>query len=87
MRRRLPSIVEESCFVPLLEHYLKNSSFVEMERHPDLYTLVFQGLELLADEELLMPLLLSLETQAASLADLCETVRFPPSLARTLPDF
>ena len=49
------------------------SSFVEMERHPDLYMLVFQALQVVAECEVLQPLLLPLEAQPVSLAELTET--------------
>ena len=38
----LYGVVEESCLVPVIESYLKNASFVEMERHIELYHIIFQ---------------------------------------------
>ena len=40
-----------------------------MERHPDLYMLVFQALQVVAECEVLQPLLLPLEAQPVSLAE------------------
>lgn len=68
--RWLYEILEDSCLVPVIEHYIKNSSFVEMELYSDLYYSVLRILHLICDCTFLQPLLLQHETQSNSLADI-----------------
>ena len=56
-------IIEESCLVPLLEDYLKNESLVEMERHKEIYYMVFQCLQVFSEVPGLHCLLAPLEAQ------------------------
>eukprot|EP00596_Hydrurales_sp_CCMP1899_P003448 CAMPEP_0119034432 /NCGR_PEP_ID=MMETSP1177-20130426/1418_1 /TAXON_ID=2985 /ORGANISM="Ochromonas sp, Strain CCMP1899" /LENGTH=870 /DNA_ID=CAMNT_0006991857 /DNA_START=320 /DNA_END=2929 /DNA_ORIENTATION=- len=67
---RLQDVVEKSCLIPLLEAHVRNESFLDMENHYALYYVVFQVLEVFADCFTLQPLLLNLNAQKASLADL-----------------
>jgi baculoviral IAP repeat-containing protein 6 len=65
-------VIDESCLIPLLEACLLNDSFLEMERHAELYQSVFTTLGILCDAEELRPLLGKLDVQAVSLIELCK---------------
>ena len=66
------TVVADSCLVPLLEDLLGNESFVDMERHKDIYVSAYRIVELIASSSVLFPLLQPLERQAVSLMTLLE---------------
>jgi hypothetical protein len=39
-------VLEESCLIPLLEHYLRNESLLEIERHNQIYMSCVQVMRL-----------------------------------------
>jgi baculoviral IAP repeat-containing protein 6 len=66
------NVVADSCLVPLLEELLGNESFVDMERHKDIYVSAYRIVELIASSSVLFPLLWPLKRQEVSLMTLLE---------------
>lgn len=60
---RLCSTIEESCLIPLLERMLKNESFLDMERHKEIYFVSLLILNLFVEWNWLRNLLGPLEGQ------------------------
>jgi hypothetical protein len=66
---RLLSILQASCLLPLLEQHILGSSFVEMERQADLYSSLFQIMQVILENEALHPLFQSPNARDTSLID------------------
>eukprot|EP01129_Flabellula_baltica_P007205 TRINITY_DN2777_c0_g1_i2.p1 TRINITY_DN2777_c0_g1~~TRINITY_DN2777_c0_g1_i2.p1 ORF type:complete len:667 (+),score=161.68 TRINITY_DN2777_c0_g1_i2:599-2599(+) len=63
-------VIEESCLIPFLERYLENESLLDINRHREIYTTIFDTLKALAQNDNTKMLLKKLPEQRTSLQDL-----------------